>query len=96
MAPDFVEGDRVIIDCELVPQPGDFVVARNGGEEATFKKYKIISIGEKEVFDLIPLNDNYPSMRSDQQHIQIIGVMVEQRRYRRKWFWLAAHFLPFY
>ncbi len=96
MAPDFVEEDQVIIDCELVPQPADFVVARNDGEEATFKQYKILSIGEKEVFELVPLNDNYPSMRSDQQHIQVIGVMVEQRRYRCKWFWLAGHFLPFY
>ncbi len=86
MAPEFGEGDRVIIDCDVAPQPGDFVVARNGGEEATFKRYKLISLGEQPVFELVPLNENYPSMRSDQQHIQIIGVMVEHRRYRRKRF----------
>ena len=86
MAPEFGEGDRVIIDCDVAPQPGDFVVARNGGEEATFKRYKLISLGEQAVFELVPLNENYPSMRSDQQHIQIIGVMVEHRKYRRKRF----------
>jgi len=84
MAPKFQEGDRVIVDCEVAPQPGDFVVARNGGEEATFKKYKLISLGDQEVFELTPLNENYPSMRSDQHHIQIIGVMMEHRQYRRR------------
>lgn len=84
MTPEFGEGDRVIVDCDLAPQPGDFVVARNGGEEATFKRYKLISLGENEVFELVPLNENYPSMHSDQQHIQIIGVMVEHRKYRRR------------
>lgn len=36
MLPDFVPGDRVIIDPEVPPGPGDFVVAKNGGRE-TFK-----------------------------------------------------------
>ncbi len=84
MAPKFQEGDRVIIDCDVAPHPGDFVVARNGGEEATFKRYRLLSLGEQEVFELVPLNENYPSMRSDQQHIQIIGVMMEHRQYRRR------------
>ena len=40
MLPDFRPGDRVIIDPEIAPQPGDFVVAKNGDNEATFKKYR--------------------------------------------------------
>jgi len=84
MLPEFKEGDRVIIDCEVAPQPGDFVVAQNGSEEATFKRFKLLSTGEKEIFELMPLNENYPSMRNDEHRIQIIGVMVEHRKYRRR------------
>src|SRR5690606_22541990 len=44
MLPEFKEGDRIIVDCEVAPRPGDFVVAKNSEEEATFKKYRLISI----------------------------------------------------
>lgn len=85
MNPDFREGDVVIIDPSITPHPGDFVVARNGSNEATFKKYRPRGINEngEEVFELIPLNEDYPSMRSDITPIQIIGTMVEHRRYRK-------------
>ncbi|WP_230406297.1 LexA family protein [Alcaligenes ammonioxydans] len=86
MQPDFREGDRIIVDCEVSPRPGDFVVAKNSDEEATFKKYRLLRIGEdgQEVFELVPLNQDYPSMRSDQHHVQIIGTMVEHRKYYRR------------
>lgn len=86
MEPFFKEGDLIIVDPEEAPQPGDFVVAKNGSEEATFKKYRPRGIDEsgQEVFELVPLNDDYPTMHSDRQHIQIIGVMVEHRSYRKR------------
>ncbi len=37
MEPDFKEGDIIIVDPELEPVPGEFVVAKNGDNEATFK-----------------------------------------------------------
>lgn len=82
----FHEGDRIIVDCAVTPLPGDFVVAKNGEHEATFKKYRPRGMDEqgREVFELVPLNPDYPIMRSDRQHIQIIGVMVEHRRYRKR------------
>ena len=40
MLPEFNPGDRVIIDPEVAPHPGDFVAAKNGEQEATFKKYR--------------------------------------------------------
>ena len=85
MSPDFREGDVVIIDPSITPHPGDFVAARNGSNEATFKKYRPRGINEQgmEVFELVPLNEDYPSMRSDITPIQIIGTMVEHRRYRK-------------
>ncbi len=86
MAPQFNEGDLVIVDPDEQPRPGDFVVAKNGSDEATFKKYRPRGIDEhgQEVFELVPLNDDYPPMYSDRQHIEIIGVMVEHRIFRKR------------
>ncbi|HHQ4650977.1 TPA: LexA family protein [Aeromonas hydrophila] len=86
MTPFFNEGDLVIIDPDEQPRPGDYVVAKNGSEEATFKKYRPRGIDEsgQEVFELVPLNDDFPTMHSDRQHIEIIGVMVEHRMFRKR------------
>lgn len=86
MLPDFRPGDRVIIDPEIAPCPGDFVVAKNGGNEATFKKYRPRGLNASgiPIVELVPLNDDYPSLHSETSPFQIIGTMVEHRRYRRK------------
>ncbi|MFM5304258.1 LexA family protein [Aeromonas caviae] len=86
MTPIFNEGDLVIVDPDESPRPGDYVVAKNGSEGATFKKYRPRGIDEngQEVFELVPLNDDYPPMHSDRQHIEIIGVMVEHRIFRKR------------
>lgn len=83
MEPDFKEGDLVIIDPAVKPRPGSFVIAKNGREEATFKKYRPRSFDVlgNEIFELVPLNDDYPIMRSNEQSIEIIGTMVEHRRF---------------
>ncbi|MFC3457215.1 LexA family protein [Massilia haematophila] len=86
MMPDFRPGDRVIIDPELSPNPGDFVVARNGSNQATFKKYRPrgMDANGNMVFELVPLNDDFPTLRSDIDHLIVIGVMTEHRkRFRR-------------
>lgn len=87
MLPEFRPGDRVLIDPEVTPRPGDFVAARNTKQEATFKKYRVRGINEagQEVFELVPLNDDYPVLRSDEHHLVVIGTMLEHRRkFRRK------------
>lgn len=87
MLPDFRPGDRVLIDPDVSPRPGDFVAARNSKQEATFKKYRVRGIDEsgQEVFELVPLNDDYPVLRSDEHHLSVIGTMLEHRRkFRRK------------
>lgn len=85
MEPDFKEGDTVVIDPNVTPRPGSFVAARNGRQEATFKKYRPRSVDlvGNEIFELVPLNEDYPTMRSDETSITIIGTMVEHRRYFR-------------
>ncbi|WP_025120648.1 MULTISPECIES: LexA family transcriptional regulator [unclassified Serratia (in: enterobacteria)] len=81
MEPEFKEGDTIIVDPAVAPHPGEFVVARNGDHEATFKKYRPKANG---AFELLPLNPDYPTIDSEQQPIQIIGTMVEHRIHRRK------------
>jgi SOS-response transcriptional repressor LexA len=86
MLPEFKPGDRVIIDPNVQPQPGDLVVAKNGEDEATFKKYRPrgIDANGNMVFELVPLNEDYPSIRSDVVPVTIIGTMVEHRKYRKR------------
>lgn len=86
MLPEFRPGDRVLIDPEVQPRPGDFVAARNTKQEATFKKYRVRGIGDngQEVFELVPLNDDYPILRSDEQHLTVVGTMLEHRRKFRR------------
>lgn len=82
MEPDFKEGDLLIVDPDEAPKAGDFVIAKNGSEEATFKKYR--SRGEyddgRPRFELVPLNDDHETLSTDNTHIAIIGVVVEHRR----------------
>ncbi|WKZ93584.1 LexA family transcriptional regulator [Chimaeribacter arupi] len=86
MEPDFKAGDVIIVDPEIEPSPGEFVVAKNGEHEATFKKYRptFMTTDGRQHFELIPLNNDYPTMNSAERHINIIGTMVEHRIYRRK------------
>jgi SOS-response transcriptional repressor LexA len=86
MLPLFNEGDLIIVDPDEAPRPGDYVVAKNGSIEATFKKYRPRGIDDNghDVFELVPLNDDFPTLHSDRQHIEIIGVMVEHRIFRKR------------
>jgi len=86
MLPEFREGDIVVIEPDWEPRPGEYVAAKNGREEATFKKYRPRGIDKdgKVIFELAPLNDDYPTLRSDTEHLTIIGVMAEHRRKARR------------
>lgn len=81
MEPEFREGDTVIIDPAVYPNPGEFVVAKNGSLEATFKKYRSKADGG---FELVPLNPDYPILDSAVNKVTIIGTMIEHRIHRRK------------
>lgn len=86
MLPEFRPGDLVIVEPEWEPRPGEFVVAKNGKDEATFKKYRErgIDANGNIVFELVPLNDDYPTLRSDITPLVVIGVMAEHRRKTRR------------
>ncbi|WP_331693520.1 LexA family protein [Pandoraea sputorum] len=86
MEPDFREGDRILVDPAVRPIPGDFVVATNGRDEATFKTYRPRGTNANgiEIFELVPLNPDYPTISSEREPARVIGVMVEHRRYRKR------------
>lgn len=74
MEPDFPEGSIIIVDPRREPQPGNYVIAKNGGE-ATFKQLT------KDGADryLKPLNPQYPIKLID-EHMIICGVVVSMER----------------
>ncbi len=82
MEPDFVAGDKLIIDAALNAKPGSFVIAQNGAHEATFKKFRVTGYDEhgRETFELVPLNPDFPTLSSKDHDITIIGVMVRHMR----------------
>lgn len=81
MEPVFHAGDLVIIEPEWTPRPGEYVAAKNGKQEATFKRYRQrgTDANGNDIFELVPLNENYPTVRSDEVPLVIIGVMAEHR-----------------
>lgn len=82
MAPRFQPGDRLFVDPDRSPGPGNFVVARNGSNQATFKKYRPrgMDANGNEIFELVPLNDDFPTLRSDQETLIVIGVVTEVKQ----------------
>lgn len=82
MEPEFHEGEVIFINPDRQPRPGDYVVARNHRFECTLKKFRPRGLNERgnDYFELVPLNDDYPTLRSDITNIEIIGVVVELRR----------------
>lgn len=84
MLPDFKPGDIVIIDPDVQVRPGDIVVAKLDQEEAaTLKKYRDRgrdSDGQP-IFELVPLNDDYPVVVVDTGNPGIlVGPVIEHRR----------------
>lgn len=96
MSPEFKPGDKIIVDPAVLPNPGDQVVAievkydgadiqgdvQNNGAEATFMKYRPRGYDDKGemIFELAPLNPDYPILNSDKQPIRIVGTVVEHSR----------------
>ena len=87
MQPVFQEGDWIILDPMALPEPGDFVAAKYGGkEELIFRKYRprgLDSSGNM-TFELVPLNEDFPPLRSNIIPIEIIGTLIEHRVFTRK------------
>ncbi|MGE8400852.1 MAG: LexA family protein [Delftia tsuruhatensis] len=82
MAPEIREGDRVLIDPALPPRPGDCVLATDSRQQAILRKYRVRGLDKAgaEIFELVPLNEDHPTLCSDEQALQLRGTVVEHRR----------------
>ncbi len=92
MQPVFQPGDWIILDPMATPEPGDFVVAKYGEKkELIFRKYrpKGLDNSGNMTFELVPLNEDFPSLRSNMVPIEIIGTLIEHRIFKKKHFVVA-------
>lgn len=55
MEPKFVEGDIIFVDPDREVESGDFIIAKNGADEATFKKF----YRDGDRCFLVPLNEDW-------------------------------------
>lgn len=77
MEPEFSEGMILIVEPELDPLPGDFVIAKNSNDETTFKKL----VQDSGDYYLQPLNTRYPIKPLGES--TIVGVVrAVEKRYR--------------
>lgn len=77
MEPEFAHGTIVIVEPEMDAHPGDYVVAKNGDEEAVLKKL----VRDGADLYLVPLNTRYPIKPLGAA--RIVGVVREAvKRYR--------------
>ncbi|WP_336778755.1 S24 family peptidase [Pantoea sp. USHLN256] len=82
MQPDYRPGDSLIFDPNVPPQPGDVVLALANGVALVriYRQQAQQSAGQH--FVLRPLNDDFPQLHSADAGLQIIGTLMELRRYR--------------
>ncbi len=85
MYPEYRDGDVVIVRMQSTAETGDDVVAYISGSDATLKRLTLTTGG----LQLRPLNAAYPvrTFTHDQVaagQVTIAGVVVEQRRVRRR------------
>lgn len=88
MREEFKPGEQIIVDPDVLARPGDFVVAKlERDAEVTFKKYRPRGHDDdgSEIFELVPLNQDYPTLTVSQKNPgHVVGVVVRHvRRFRR-------------
>jgi len=79
-APVYCEGDVIVVDPDISPEPGDYVLAQINKREYVFRRYRLYENG----FALAPANLDYPTIHSDNAEIAIFGVMTEFGRQARR------------
>ena len=79
MAPEFLPGDKIIIDPDTRPAPGKYVLAAIDGQvSALFRKYRDRGV---EGIELVPLNEDYPGAVINQRNKgEIIGTAIQYIR----------------
>lgn len=88
MAPDFADGDVVIIDPNITPAPGDFVFVEINDEMVLFRKFRPLSARKgkaAEHYELVPCNEDWPKVSIGPEDNAVIrGVMSQHVAPRRR------------
>lgn len=74
-------GDRVLIDPDVGPDPGDVVLALLDGSQALLRRLRAQS-SQLVSYELVPANQEYPIVRSPESNIRMLGTVVEHHRIR--------------
>lgn len=74
----FAPGDVVIIDPAIPPQPGDYVLAMVDNQ-TVFRQYTLRQLH----IELAPLNPFWATLSAPPDQVQVIGTLIEHRRYRK-------------
>ncbi|KTD14375.1 LexA family protein [Legionella israelensis] len=79
MMPEIRVNDILVIDPSTSPQPGDFVLVKLADKPETIVcQYKKLSYTSSE-FELLTLNDNWPSIKVDDGlEIEIVGKVMQK------------------
>jgi HTH-type transcriptional regulator, cell division transcriptional repressor len=83
-SPRFEPGDRVVIDPEVPPVPGDMVLGVLAAQpQPLFRKYRLETGARGKLVVLEPLNTDWPREMASPAKIKILGVMTEHTKPRR-------------
>jgi SOS-response transcriptional repressor LexA len=84
MEPLFACDDLVLIDPDIQPCPGDYILAKLIPlDEIVFRKYQSTSLFSSDQFELIPLNEDWGNIILTEKNSEIIGTLIEHRCKRR-------------
>jgi SOS-response transcriptional repressor LexA len=88
MAPLFKPGDIVIIDPDVKPKPGEYVVAKlQKNNVILLRKYRPLGNAKatnSEKFELSAINEDWPAITVDNKNPgEIVGTLIEHRCQRR-------------
>lgn len=85
-SPDLKQGDVLIIDPSVTPEPGDIVLVESAiKSEAILGKYRYrVDESGEEQFEVYPVNNDFDTLQSSSHKLRIIGVVIEHRRIRSK------------
>jgi SOS-response transcriptional repressor LexA len=83
MAPDFAEGDEVIADPDIDPEPGDIVIAAVG-DAMVIRRWRPRSVEGVSYFELVAANPDFPVISSLHDQCRVLATVVEHRRRLRR------------
>lgn len=87
MLPEIQPSDRLLIDPAVQPVPGDLVaVHSHRTHESYIRKYRALGFnaGGDLIFEARPVDADYPVLQAESDLLQVLGVVVEHRRIRKR------------